>query len=44
MFFEKSNEILIAKMANRGETLASLINGSVRVFIFKNTIDFSQQG
>ncbi len=40
MFFEKTNEILIAVMGSREETQASLINGSVGVFIFKNTIDF----
>ncbi len=44
MFFEKSNEILIAKMANREELQAGLSRGRVRVFILKNTIDFSQRG
>ncbi len=43
MFFEKSNEILIAKMANRDDMQAGLINGRVRFFIFKR-VDFSQQG
>ncbi len=42
MFFEKTNEILIAAMGSREEMQVGLINGSVGVFTFKNTIDFSR--
>ncbi len=44
MFFVKTSEILMANPDNRGDEQASLINGGVRFFIFKNTIDFSKQG
>ncbi len=44
MLFKISNEILIEKMASRGDMQAILTDGGVRVFIFQNVIDFSKRG